>query len=195
MAAAALAAVLLVDPRVATWDRDRFLINASLDAGAGWMSRWDEGIPAMFAVRADVEEFERIFLSTVAGRLVIHSRPRPDLIVRFDGRRCVVNSVVLPAGDVVVRFGNDSSDGASVVILGLPGTTYEQLVRAIGPPGSAVARRPEGVRQIGWLRAGPHVRTLGRVAAPPGDAGIFCLIESTDGTANVWPGGPIRFEG
>ena len=189
-----LAAVLLVDPRMATWDEDRLLITASLDAGAGWISRWEEGIPARFAVRADAARFERVFLQAITGRRVTGLRPRPDVDVSFDGRRCSIETRRLRAGEIVIRFANRSPDPASVIELGLLGTTYREVLRFVGPPGSTVAEPPAGVEQLGLLRAGPHARTFARAAAPAGNGGVFCLVEASDGTAKVWPAGPIRFE-
>jgi hypothetical protein len=189
-----LAAALLVDPGLAIWEEDRLLITASLDAGAGWISRWDEGIPARFAVRADAARFERVFLRAITGRRVTGLRPRPDIDIRFDGRRCSTETRPHLEGDVVIRFTNRSSDAASVIVLALPGTTYQEVLHFVGPPGSTVAEPPDGVEQISLVRAGPHARTVARAAAPVGDGGVFCLIEASDGTARVWPAGPLRFE-
>jgi hypothetical protein len=187
-----LAAALLVDPGLATWDEDRLLITASLDAGAGWISRWDEGTPARFAVRADAVGFERVFLRAITGHRVTGLRPRPDVDVSFDGRRCRIEAGRLDAGDLVIRFTNRSSDAASAILLALPGTTYRDVLRFVGPPGSTVSEPPDGVEQIGLLRVGPHARTLDRATVSHGDAAAFCLIESSDGTAKVWPGGLIE---
>jgi inosine-uridine nucleoside N-ribohydrolase len=187
-----LAAALLVDPGLATWDEDRLLITASLDAGAGWISRWDGGIPARFAVRADAVHFEHVFLRTITGHPVTRLRPRPDVDVSFDGRGCRMGTRRLHAGDIVIRFTNRSADTASVIVLSFPGTTYGQVIRFVGPPGSTVAEPPAGVEEVSVLRAGPHQRMFGRAAVAAGDGGVFCLVESSEGTAKVWPAGRLR---
>jgi pyrimidine-specific ribonucleoside hydrolase len=189
-----LAAALLVEPGLATWDRDRLLITASLDAGAGWISRWDEGIPARFAVRADPVRFERVFLTTITGHRVEGLRPRPDVDISFDGQRCRTSVLRLPAGNIVIRFTNRSSDAASVILLAFPGTTYRRVLRFVGPPGSVVTKPPRGIEQLALLSAGPGIRAMGRATVPSGDAGAFCVVDLDDGSARVWPGASILIE-
>jgi pyrimidine-specific ribonucleoside hydrolase len=189
-----LAAVLVVDPAIASWTEDRLLITASLDAGAGWISRWDHGIRTRFATRADGVRFERAFLASVTGTRVRGLRPRPDVDVTFDGEGCGVEGRPLHAGRIVVRFANDSDDSASVVLLMFPGTTYGEVVRFLGPPGSTVSRRPDGIRQVALLSAEPGVQTLGRAEVPAGDAGVFCGVDAGAGTARIWPGEALRIE-
>ena len=187
-----LAAALLVDPGLATWDEDRLLITASLDAGAGWISRWDEGTRVRFAVRADPMRFERVFLRAITGHRVDGLRPRPDVTVTFDGTRGLTSIRRLLAGNIVIRFTNRSSDPASIVILAFPRTTYRRVLRSIGPPGSVVTERPTGIEQIALLSAGPGTRTLGRATVAAGGAGVFCVVDLGDGSARVWPAGPLR---
>jgi pyrimidine-specific ribonucleoside hydrolase len=189
-----LAAGLVVEPDLATWETDRLLVTASLDAGAGWISRWDRGDETRFAVRADGLRFERMFLSTVTGERVRDVRPAPDLSVSFDGRRCRIDRDSLDAGGVIVAFRNTSRTQAMVIVGGLTGTTYRELLDLVGEPGSVVHGAPEGVVQIAWLTAAAGARTFAAAEADPGEAGVFCFLPAGD-AARVWPGGHIRIAG
>jgi hypothetical protein len=135
--------------------------------------------------------FERAFLTTIIGHRVDGLRPRPDVDVSFDGTRCLTTIRRLPAGDVVIRFANRSADTASVILLGFPGTTYRRVVGFVGPPGSIVTEPPRGIEQLALLSAGPETRTIGRATVAAGDAGVFCVVDLGDGSARVWPGGPV----
>jgi hypothetical protein len=147
-----------------------------------------------FAVRADPMRFERVFLRAITGHRVDGLRPRPDVTVTFDGTRGVTNVRRLPAGNIVIRFTNRSSEPASVIILAFPGTTYRRVLRFVGPPGSVVTKPPTGIEQLALLSAGPGTRTLGRATVTNGDAGVFCVVDLSDGSARVWPGGPVVIE-
>jgi inosine-uridine nucleoside N-ribohydrolase len=186
-----LAAVLVVEPGLATWRQERLLITASLDSGAGWVSRWDQGIPTRYAVRADAMGFERAFISTVSGEQVRAVRPTPDLTTTFNGRRCTIDADTLPEGDVVIALENDSSRPVEVIIAGLLRTTYGDVLKGIRPAGSVVREIPQGIVQIALLGAGPHSVAYARASADPGDAGVFCLVPVQEGAARVWPGGSI----
>ena len=70
-----LATALVFRPELATWSRARVLVTASLDAGAGWIDRWDEGAPVRFATAVPYPlAFERDYLSVLTGE-TIHGRP------------------------------------------------------------------------------------------------------------------------
>ncbi|HJY33094.1 MAG TPA: nucleoside hydrolase, partial [Actinomycetota bacterium] len=66
-----LATALVFRPELATWSRARVLVTASLDAGAGWIDRWDEGAPVRFASAVpDPLAFEREYLSVLTGETI-----------------------------------------------------------------------------------------------------------------------------
>ncbi|HET9250195.1 MAG TPA: hypothetical protein VFP13_09710, partial [Actinomycetota bacterium] len=96
------------------------------------------------------------------------------------------------AGNVVIRFTNRSSDTASLVLLAFPGSTYRRVLRFVGPPGSVITEPPTGIEQIALLIAGPGTRTIGRAEVSAGDSGVFCVVDLGDGSARVWPAGPLR---
>ncbi len=190
-----LAAVLVVEPGLATWRQERLLVTASLDSGAGWISRWDQGVETRYAVRADAIGFERAFISTVSGERVKAVRPTPDLTVTFDGRRCTIDVDTLPEGDVVIALENDSPRQIEVIVAGMLRTTYGEVLEVIGPPGSVVREAPPGIVQIALLDANPRSVASTRASSEPGDAGVFCLVPVEEGAARVWPGGPITVGG
>jgi pyrimidine-specific ribonucleoside hydrolase len=187
-----LAVAVAMEPELASWEKNPLLVTASLDAGAGWISRWEEGTETRYATRADGLRFERAFLSTVTGRHLFRVRPVPNLVVTFNGRRCWIDRTRILSGDVVVAFRNTSSGLASVILEGLHGTTYEKLLRIVGPPGSIVRRTPKGIVQIAWLDTGPDTKMFVETRVDPGDAGVFCVVPLDEKAGRVWPGGWVQ---
>jgi pyrimidine-specific ribonucleoside hydrolase len=186
-----LAAVLLVEPGLGTYEEARVLVTASLDAGAGWISRWDSGVRVRLADDADTLAFEREYLSTLTGETVEDLRPPPELTIAFDGRRCRTDVGVVEAGELVIAFDNDSQQSVSALVGSLHGITYERLLASVGSPGSVVRKAPEEFVPSGFLVAEPGASTLVAVEVGAGAWGIFCLIEVGGDAARVWPGGPL----
>ena len=91
-----LATALVFRPELATWDRAPVMITASQDAGAGWIDRWDQGVPVRFARQVpDPLAFEREYLSVLTGETVTQVRPDPDVTISFDGERCTIRTPAL----------------------------------------------------------------------------------------------------
>jgi inosine-uridine nucleoside N-ribohydrolase len=190
-----LAAVLVVEPDIARWEEDGLLVTASLDAGAGWISRWDRRDPVRYATHADWERFERGFLGALTGGTVGRLRPAPDLTASFDGRRCTLEGDTLDAGRFVIRFENHSRGDASVIVGTMDGITYRDLLAYVGRPGSLVAGAPDGFTPVAVVNAAPGASALEDVDVDAGAAGAFCLVSVSGEAARVWPGGGVVFEG
>jgi inosine-uridine nucleoside N-ribohydrolase len=191
-----LAAVLLADPDLATWEEAPLLVTASQDAGAGWLYRTDRGPTLRFATRTDGLAFEREFLSTLTGSEIEKVRPDPDLTVLFDGRSTTVEPRSLSAGEhVVVFFDNRSSEPSALYIGTMDGTTYRGLVDRLGGPGSVVEEAPEGFEPVAALEAVPMGQVYTSLELPPGAMAMFSVTAVGQDAGRVWPAGVLRVEG
>ena len=190
-----LATALLFRPELATWEEANVLVTDSLDAGAGWIDRSDQGSPVRFATSVpDPLAFEREYLSVLTGEDVTLVRPEPTVAVAFDGQRCVMEPRVLSAGDQVVAFDDPSGTTEAAVLLELSvGFTYRDLRDLIGADGSVlppVEEPPEGVETIAF------VQQLAEVSMSPSTVVAACLRPlGDDGSTRIWLSDPISVDG
>jgi inosine-uridine nucleoside N-ribohydrolase len=185
-----LAAGLLVEPRLGTYETRRLLVTASRDAGAGWIDDYDAGPEVRVATRADGLAFERTFLSALAGERVADVRPAPDLEFAFDGARCEPSVPSgLRSGSAVVVFRNASQQGAVLILLRFGAdVTYQDLVDAVGAPGSLVTEGPAGFRFLGQADAPAGADAWIAVELKGPNVAAACAIPEGD-AARVWLGG------
>jgi len=190
-----LATALLFRPELATWEEANVLVTDSLDAGAGWIDRSDQGSPVRFATSVpDPLAFEREYLSVLTGEDVTLVRPEPTVAVAFDGQRCVMEPRVLSAGDQVVAFDDPSGTTEAAVLLELSvGFTYRDLRDLIGADGSVlppVEEPPEGVETIAF------VQQLAEASMSPSTVVAACLRPlGDDGSTRIWLSDPISVDG
>ncbi len=166
-----LATALVFRPELATWSRARVLVTASLDAGAGWIDRWDEGAPVRFAAAVpDPLAFEREYLSVLTGETITDVRPEPTVTITFDGRRCAIRPRRLSAGEQVAAYIDDrarSTEGAILLQLS-DRFTYAELRDLVGPDGSILPRRtqpPKGLEVLAFVGPLAEATTIPSVIA------------------------------
>lgn len=182
-----LATTLAFRPELATWTRARVLVTASLDAGAGWIDRWDEGTPVRFATSVpDPLAFEREYLSVVTGETITDVRPDPTVTISFDGTRCAIRPRRLSAGDQVVAFVDErgrNSEGAILLRLS-DAFTYADLRDLVGPDGSILPRRtrpPKGLEVLAFVGPLAEATTIPSVIA-----GLCTSGGEGGGPGRVW---------
>lgn len=182
-----LATALVFRPELATWSRARVLVTASLDAGAGWIDRWDEGAPVRFATAVpDPLAFEREYLSVLTGETITDVRPEPTVTITFDGRRCAIRPRRLSAGEQVVAFIDDrarSAEGAILLQLS-DQFTYAHLRDLVGPDGSILPRRtrpPKGLEVLAFVGPLAEATTIPSVIA-----GLCTSGGEGSGPGRVW---------
>jgi inosine-uridine nucleoside N-ribohydrolase len=155
-----LATALVFRPELATWDSASVVVTASQDAGAGWIDRWEQGVPVRFARHVpDPLAFEREYLSVLTGESVTKVRPDPDITIVFDGERCSIAPRRLLAGSRVVAYldGRTGVDGAGIMLRIGGDLTYADVRALVGPNGSVLppdTEAPKGLRVIAWLEEG-----------------------------------------
>lgn len=182
-----LATALVFRPELATWSRARVLVTASLDAGAGWIDRWDEGAPVRFATAVpDPLAFEREYLSVLTGETITDVRPEPTVTITFDGRRCAIRPRRLSAGEQVVAYIDDrarSTEGAILLQLS-DQFTYADLRDLVGPDGSILPRRtrpPKGLEVLAFVGSLAEATTIPSVIA-----GLCTSGGEGSGPGRVW---------
>lgn len=149
-----LAATLWTQPSLATYDARKVIVSTS-GAAAGWISDDLRGSPVLVAAHVDALGFERAYLSGVAGGRVTDVRPRPDIVLAFDGDACRLSAPhPLVPGDAVLAVRNGSGMDATAVVAGFGGTTtYGDLLAFLGKPGSVVTGTPAGFHPLGTVVA------------------------------------------
>ncbi|HEY9378771.1 MAG TPA: nucleoside hydrolase [Jiangellaceae bacterium] len=182
-----LATALVFRPELATWSRARVLVTASLDAGAGWIDRWDEGAPVRFATAVpDPLAFEREYLSVLTGETITDVRPDPTVTITFDGRRCAIRPRRLSAGEQVAAYIDDrarSTEGAILLQLS-DQFTYADLRDLVGPDGSILPRRtrpPKGLEVLAFVGPVAEATTIPSVIA-----GLCTSGGEGSGPGRVW---------
>ena len=182
-----LATALVFRPELATWSRARVLVTASLDAGAGWIDRWDEGAPVRFAAAVpDPLAFEREYLSVLTGETITDVRPEPTVTITFDGRRCAIRPRRLSAGEQVAAYIDDragSTEGAILLQLS-DRFTYADLRDLVGPDGSILPRRtrpPKGLEVLAFVGPLAEATTIPSVIA-----GLCTSGGEGSGSGRVW---------
>jgi pyrimidine-specific ribonucleoside hydrolase len=187
-----LATALVFQPDLATYDEARLMVTASLDAGAGWIDRYDEGSPVRFASSVpDPLAFEREYLSVLTGEDVTAVRPEPSVTIAFDGDRCSVQPPALSAGDQVVAYTDPSEEPQNAVLLQLgERVTYGELRGFVGPDGSLL---PPGEEPPKGIEAIAFVESLAEATTVPSTVVVAaCFQEAgTDGTVRVWLSDPV----
>lgn len=174
-----LAAVILVDERVATFESMPLKVETAEGADSGRTVRTPQGTPIRVAVSADRAAFEAKLL---AGLRRGAPRPTPfkpagEMTVRFDGTTCAdTGPAAMKAGDWLVRFENTTSTGAMVALLKFhAGSGWQDLIaygkdhpESMDPPSFVdvplVAEAPAGGSR-------PSVVALGA-----GTYGFACLV-------------------
>jgi hypothetical protein len=170
------------------------MVTASQDAGAGWIDRWDQGIPVRFARAVpDPLAFEREYLSVLTGETVTRVRPDPDITISFDGERCTIQPGRMAAGDIIVAYADARHPEEAVgILLQLSDAfTYEELRAFLGPDGSilpADTQPPDGLRisaflQEGLAEAETHPSVIAGVCTSGGDE---------DFSPRVWLTAPVE---
>jgi hypothetical protein len=185
-----LATALVFRPELATWDEANVLVTDSLDAGAGWIDRYDEGSLVRFAASVpDPLAFEREYLSVLTGEGVSTVRPEPTVTIAFDGDRCSVEPATVSVGDQVVAYIDPSGETDGGLLIGLDEMTYAEMRDFIGRDGSIVPPQegpPEGVVDIAF------VDRLAEASIPDLPLVGACIQEVPDeGSARVWLSGPV----
>ena len=190
-----LATALVFRPDLATWDETRVLVTASIDAGAGWIDRWDDGAPVRFATAVpDPLAFEREYLSVLTGETITQVRPDPTATISFDGERCTIEPRRLSAGNQIVAYvdelGRDMEGGVLVQLSGR--LTYEELRDLIGPDGSVLpdsSQPPKGLKFLAFIADLAEAQTRPSVVA-----GV-CSTQRDDGSSvHVWLTAPVVVE-
>ena len=189
-----LATALVFRPDLATWDRTPVMITASQDAGAGWIDRWDQGVPVRFARQVpDPLAFEREYLSVLTGETVTQVRPDPDVTVRFDGDRCAIRPRRFAAGDLVVAYADARRpEGAVGILVQLSDAfTYPQLRAFLGPDGSRLppdTQPPDGLKLVAYLQPGLTQATL----TPSVSAAVCASGGGEDAPPRIWLSPPVE---
>jgi inosine-uridine nucleoside N-ribohydrolase len=187
-----LATALVFRPELATWDEAPVMVTASQDAGAGWIDRWDEGVPVRFAREVpDPLAFEREYLSVLSGETVTRVRPVPDVRISLEGERCAIRPRRLTTGDLVVAYTDAGNVQESVAILVrlTEAFTYQQLRAFLGPDGSVLAadtQPPDGLEIIAFVQSGPAEATL-----PASEIAVVCAsVGDEDSPPRIWLSAP-----
>jgi pyrimidine-specific ribonucleoside hydrolase len=187
-----LATALVLRPELATWDQARVIVTASLDAGAGWIDRWDEGTTVRFANAVpDPLAFESEYLSVLTGEAVTSVRPDPTITIAFDGDRCTVEPSSVGAGEQVLDYVGLPGDTDAALLIGLDGMTFAAVRRFVGPDGSVLPPTegpPEGVREVAFVQG------LTKVVVPDLTLVAVCTEPTEQGSARVWLSRPVRVE-
>jgi hypothetical protein len=185
-----LAAGLLVEPDLGTFETRRLLVTASLDAGAGWIDDYEDGADVRVATAADGLAFEEAFASALAGEPVTELRPEPDVEISFDGSSCTIaDGADRATGDAAVVFRNRADATAVAVLVRFGGdVSYGDLVAFVGAPGSPVSGAPRGFRFLGEVVAEPGQDGWLAVTMKGPNVAAACVIPEGE-TALAWPGG------
>lgn len=185
-----LAAALLLEPDLATWNEASIEVDPSGGVGGGQMDRVAGGRSVRFADGVpDPLEFEREYLSTLTGDRIEQVRPDPSISVTFDGTTCRVEAESLSAGMQIVSFATEGGPGSTAVVLQLSDRfTYEELVAWLGPPGAKVTqdRPPASLEAVGWVEGG-----IGQAQIVEGTIVVACLNEADTRHPRVWLSSPI----
>jgi len=191
-----LATALVFRPDLATWDEAPVMITASRDAGAGWIDRWDRGVPVRFARQVpDPLAFEREYLSVLTGETVAQVRPDPDLTIALDGGRCTIHPRRLVAGDLAVAYADArlaAGTGAVGILVQLSEEfTYPQLRAFLGPDGSLLppdTEPPAGLELVAYLQTGLTPATL----SPSVMAAVCASGGDEDSAPRIWLSAPVE---
>ncbi|HET7237103.1 MAG TPA: nucleoside hydrolase [Actinomycetota bacterium] len=187
-----LATALVFRPELATWDEARVLVTASLDAGAGWIDRWDEGATVRFANAVpDPLAFESEYLSVLTGEDVTAVRPEPTITIVFDGERCTVEPSPVGSGEQVLDYVGPPGETDNAFLIGLDGATYAEIRRFLGPDGSIVPPAegpPEGVREVAFVQG------LTKAEVPDLTLVAVCFEPTAQGSARAWLSRPLQVE-
>lgn len=192
-----LATALVFRPELATWDGAKVLVTGSLDAGAGWLDRWDRGTPVRFASSVpDPLAFEREYLSVLTGKTITKVRPEPTITIAFSGDRCSVRPDEVSAGNLVVAYEDATGrSGAGVLVQLSDAFTYGDLRDYIGRDGSVPPDRepPKGLELLSFIEGG-----LAEAEAEAGGSPVVavCLTESRSGVpTGAWLSRAVRVDG
>ncbi len=191
----ALAAVMLIEPTVATTEEARLAVPAD-GPEAGRTTRADDGTPITLATAADREAFETAFLAGLrsGGPRKTPFETKGDLAVTFDGTTCAADvPATLDAGVYTISFANGSTVESAVVISGLTeGATYDDLDAWMRDhPGST--DQPPMVVVLGLVVLEPGTAGSSLGVLTPGDALLDCLT-SSDGQYAFFDGPRFRIE-
>jgi hypothetical protein len=191
----ALAAVMLIEPTVATTEEARLAVPTD-GPEAGRTTRADDGTPITLATAADREAFETVFLAGLrsGGPRKTPFETKGDLAVTFDGTTCAADvPATLEAGVYTISFQNDAKVQSAVVISGLTeGSTYEDLDAWMRDhPGST--DQPPMIEVLGVVPLEPETAGSGLGMLTPGDALLDCLT-SSDGQYAFFDGPRFRIE-
>lgn len=184
-----LATALVFRPELATWDEANVLVTDSLDAGAGWIDRYDGGSTVRFANAVpDPLAFESEYLSVLSGEDVTVVRPDPTITIGFADDRCTLQPTPAPSGDQVVGYVDLSGETDAALLIGLDGSTYEEVREFVGPDGSIVPptdEPPEGIHEVAFVDG------LAKASIPDLTLVAVCLQETREGAARVWLSDPV----
>ena len=186
-----LATTLTFRPELATWGRAKVLVTDSLDAGAGWIDRWDDGVPVRFANAVpDPLAFEREFLSVIAGRTITRVRPAPTMTIAFDGERCSVRPDEVRLGRQVVAFEGGGPKSGAVLVELSDAFTYDDLRAFLGPDGSPPpeGRPPADIEVLAF--AGPDLAEAETTGPPV--VGVCFLQQRSGRPVGAWLSRPVR---
>jgi hypothetical protein len=170
------------------------MVTASQDAGAGWIDRWDQGVPVRFARHVpDPLAFEREYLSVLTGEAVTQIRPAPDVSISFDGERCAVRPRRPASGGVVVAYMDARHPKGAVGILVQLGNrfSYAQLRALLGPDGSVLppdTQPPPGLELVAYLQPGLTQATL----SPSVTAAVCASGGDEDSPPRIWLSAPVE---
>ncbi len=173
-----LAAVLLIDPSIGTWQDVPVRVEAT-GRSAGRTVRDDAGRPVHAAMNADQGAFMTAFLAALRT-----GAPRPPgggvagtLSATWDGHRCQVTATPAAAGDTLVTFENQGTDPAGVAIAGTvaPHTWADALAWArhvdLSDPN---ATPPPWLQTMGGANADAAGTGSAVVTLSPGTYGAVC---------------------
>jgi pyrimidine-specific ribonucleoside hydrolase len=174
----ALAAVMLIEPTVATTEEARLSVPTD-GPEAGRTTRSEDGTPVTLATAADRDAFETVFLAGLrsGGPRKTPLETKGDLAVTFDGTACAADvPATLEAGAYTISFANTSNLQALAVVGGLAeGSSYEDLDAWIRDhPGNI--EQPPMVVVLGFIYLEPATEGSGLAELVPGDGFIGCLV-------------------
>lgn len=174
----ALAAVMLIEPTVATTEEARIAVPTD-GPEAGRTTRSDDGTSVTLATAADREAFETVFLAGLrsGGPRKTPLETKGDLAVTFDGTTCAVDvPATLEAGAYTISFQNDAKVQSVAVVGGLAeGSTYEDVDAWVRDhPGTI--EQPPMVVVLGFVYLEPATKGGSLAELVPGDGFISCLV-------------------
>ena len=172
-----MAAAILVDRSLATFDEQRVTVLEGKPTIQGWTVHDTDGAPIHVAVDADALTFEQMFLNTVNGDEAVRStRPEPVASAAISASGCRWNAPpTLPAGLAAVS--TDSAQDASLVLAVvalLEGRTLEDLEAWLAGRDGVVRKDPPA-----WIGLAAFLDpSLGSpIAVPlvPGPHAVVCV--------------------